>query len=317
MIDVVVLADPADPSLRRLDAARDLARFVVGLNVPALLGQALDAELLLYCAGGRESLEAAFHGLPRLRWVHCRWAGLDGLLFPALVESEIPLTNGKGAFSRTLAEFAVGAVLYFAKDFPRLRRQQAARNWEPFLVEELHGRSLGILGYGDIGRAVARRARAFGMRILVVAREAPRDGCCDLSFPREKSLEMIAGSDYVVLALPLTDSTRGLFGAAEIAAMKPSAVLINVGRGPTVDEAALAAALQRGRIRGAGLDVFADEPLAATSALWDLDNVLLSPHTADRTTSWLDDAMDLFVENLRRFRAGEPLLNVVDKPRGY
>lgn len=317
MIDVAVLGDPADPSLRRLEAARDEARFVVGLDVPALLSRAPGAEVLLYCAGGREPLEAAFRGLKHLRWVHSRWTGLDGLLFPTLVGSEVPVTNSKGVFSHTLAEFALAGVLYFAKDVPRLRRQQAARRFEPFLVEELHGQSLGILGYGDIGRAVARRARAFGLRVLAVTRETAGDGGCDESFPREQALEMIARSDYLVLALPLTNETQGLVGAAAIAAMKPGAVLVNVGRGPTLDEAALVAALQAGRIRGAALDVFAEEPLPATSALWDLDNVLLSPHTADRTVRWLDDAVDLFVANLRRFLSGEALANVVDKRRGY
>jgi phosphoglycerate dehydrogenase-like enzyme len=220
-------------------------------------------------------------------------------------------------FSRTLAEFALLAILYFAKDVPRLRRQQAARRWEPFAVEELHGRSLGILGYGDIGREVARRARAFGLRVLAVRRDPAPDGLCDRSFPREGLLEMLAGCDDLVLALPLTDATRGIVGAAELAALKPGAVVVNVGRGATVDEAALVSALQGGRLRGAGLDVFAEEPLPAASPLWGLENVLLSPHTADRTATWLDEATDVFVANLRRFAAGEPLANAIDTRRGY
>lgn len=306
MTDVIVIGHPADPSLARLEAARELARFVVGQDALTLVRQAPEAEVLLYCHGGRGPFEMAYHRMPRLRWVHIRWAGLDGLMFPALVESDaIPLTNSKGIFSRALAEFAVGAILYFAKDFSRMRRQQAARRWEPFLVEEVHRQILGILGFGDIGRAVAQRAEALGMRVLPMRRGEPH-------------LDAIARSDYIAIGLPLTDATRGIFGAAEIAAMKPSAVLINVGRGQTVDEPALVAALQAGRIRGAGLDVFTVEPLPPESPLWGLDNVLLSPHTADRTTIWLDEAMDLFLENLRRFRASEPLLNVVaDKRRGY
>jgi len=317
VIDVVVLAEPGDPSLRRLDPVRDLARFVVGLDVAEALRQAPRAEVLLYCAGGRAALEAAFDGLPRLRWVHSRWAGLDGLWFPALRAGGVPVTNSRGVFSRTLAEFALLAILHFAKDVPRLRRQQAARRWEPFAVEELHGRSLGILGYGDIGREVARRARAFGLRVLAVRRDPSPDGLCDLSFPRERTREMVAASDHVVLALPLTEGTRGLFGPPEIAAMKPWSVLVNVGRGATVDEAALVAALEARRIRGAGLDVFAEEPLPAASPLWGLENVLLSPHTADRTATWLDEATDVFVANLRRFAAGEPLANAIDTRQGY
>jgi len=304
--DVIVIGDPGDPSLARLEAARDVARFVVGQDALALVRQAPEAEVLLYCHGGRGPFEMAYHRMPRLRWVHSRWAGLDGLMFPALtLNDDVPLTNSKGVFSRALAEFAIGAILYFAKDFARMRRQQAARRWEPFLVEEVHRLSLGILGFGDIGHAIAQRAEALGMQVLPMRRG-------------ERHLEQVARCDYVALALPLTDATRGLFGAAEIAALKPNAVLINVGRGPTVDEPALVAALQAGRVRGAALDVFAVEPLPAESALWGLDNVLLSPHTADRTTIWLDEAMELFLENLRRFGAGEPLLNVVaDKRRGY
>lgn len=306
VIDVIVLADPADPSLARLEAARDVAHFVVGQDALALVRQAPEAEVLLYCSGGRGPFEMAYHRMPRLRWVHSRWAGLDGLMFPALTLNDaVPLTNSKGVFSRALAEFAIGAILYFAKDFSRMHRQQAERRWEPFLVEEVHRMTLGILGFGDIGCAIAQRAKALGMQVLPMRRVESWAG----TIPR---------CDYIALALPLTDATRGLFGAAEIAAMKPSAVLINVGRGQTVDEPALVAALLAGRIRGAGLDVFASEPLPAESPLWGLDNVLLSPHTADRTTIWLDEAMDLFLENLRRFGAGEPLLNVVsDKRRGY
>ncbi|HET7293632.1 MAG TPA: D-2-hydroxyacid dehydrogenase [Vicinamibacteria bacterium] len=319
MLRVVVLAEPDDTSLRLLQAVDAGVRFHVGQDAVALADQAPDAEALLYCTGGRERLEAAFTRLLRLRWVHSRWAGLDGLLFPALAESPVVLTNSRGVFSRALAEFAIGAILHFAKDFARMRRQQAARRWEPFVVEEIGGRSLGIVGYGDIGRAVAERGKALGMRILAMRRrDVASDGLVDEAFAPEERLGLVARSDAVVLALPLTDETRGLFGAREIAAMKPSAVLVNVGRGPTLDEPALVAALQARRIRGAALDVFAEEPLPRDSPLWDLDNVLVSPHTADRTTTWLDEAMAVFLDNLGRFRAGRPLRNVVeDKRRGY
>ena len=319
MLTIVVLAQPEDASLRLLEGVDDGVRFAIGQDAVDLVARAPDADVLFYCTGGRERLETAFNGLRRLRWVHSRWAGLDGLLFPALAQSPVLLTNSRGVFSRTLAEFSIGAILHFAKDFARMRRQQAARRWEPFVVEEVHGRALGVVGYGDIGRAVARRGRALGMRILALRRGgAPEDELVDQAFPPEELLALVARADYLVLALPLTPETRGLIGAAEFAAMKPSAVLINVGRGPTVDEPALVAALQAGRIRGAALDVFTEEPLPPDNMLWGLDNVLLSPHTADRTTTWLDEAMAVFLENLRRFRAGEPLRNVVeDKRRGY
>ena len=319
MLTIVVLAQPEDASLRLLEGVDDGVRFAIGQDAVDLVARAPDADVLFYCTGGRERLETAFNGLRRLGWVHSRWAGLDGLLFPALAQSPVLLTNSRGVFSRTLAEFSIGAIFHFAKDFARMRRQQAAGRWEPFLVEEVHGRALGIVGYGDIGRAVAQRAKALGMRILALRRRGePSDSVVDEVYAPADRLGLIARSDYVVLALPLTPETHSLMGPAEIAAMKPTAVLINVGRGPTVDEPALVAALRAGRIRGAALDVFAEEPLSQGSPLWGLDNVLLSPHTADRTTTWLDEAMAVFLENLRRFRAGEPLLNVVeDKRRGY
>ena len=318
MLHVAVLAEPDDTSLRLLEG-RSGVRFAVGQDAAALAADVPEAEAILYCTGGRERLEEAFQRLPRLRWIHSRWAGLDAIMFPALADSPVQLTNSRGVFSRTLAEFTIGAVLHFAKDFGRMRRQQAERRWEPFLVDEVHGRTLGILGFGDIGRAIAQRAKAMGMWILAMRRaSAPEDPLVDEGFAGPQRLELIARSDYVALALPLTPETRGLFAAAEIAAMKRSAVLINVGRGPTVDEPALVAALQAGRLRGAALDVFVEEPLPETSPLWSLENVLLSPHTADRTATWLDEAMAVFLENLRRFRAGEPLLNVIDdKRRGY
>ena len=175
MLHVVVLADADDASLRLLDGAGDGVRFAVGQDALALVAQMPDAEVLFYCTGGRERLEAAFQRLPRLLWVHSRWAGLDGLLFPALAESPVTLTNSRGVFSRTLAEFSIGAILYFSKDFARMRRQQAARSWEPFLVEEVHGRTLGIIGYGDIGRAIAERAKALGMWILAMRRGSRSD----------------------------------------------------------------------------------------------------------------------------------------------
>ncbi len=232
----------------------------------------------------------------------------------------MPLTNARGVFSASLGEFVMAAVLFFAKDFPRMRRSQAARTWDPFDVDWAQGKTLGIVGYGDIGRAAAERARAFGMKILALRRNldaARQDPLVDEAIPLERRADLMARSDYVVVAAPLTPETRGLVGPAEIAAMKPTGVLINVGRGPIVDEAALLAALQAGRIRGAALDVFDTEPLPKEHAFYGLDNVLLSPHCADNTPGWLEGSMRFFLQNLEHFRAGRPLLNLVDKARGY
>jgi len=315
---VCIVAPRVCPSLRLLDPPPRGVRFAPGERPQDFTAVAAQAEVLYLAAGGRAVLEPVFARAERLKWIQVGWAGLEGVLFPALVESPVVVTNARGVFSRSLAEFVMAAVLFYAKDLRRMLKAQAAARWEPFDVEEVHRQSVGILGYGDIGRAVAARARALGMRVLALRRQAAAsDSLVDEAFTPERRLELIARCDYVVLALPATPDTRGLFGAREIEAMRQTAVVINVGRGSTVDEPALVQALAARRIRGAALDVFAHEPLPADHPFYRLDNVLLSPHTADRTASWRDEAMLLFLANLERFRSGEPLKNVIDKRRGY
>jgi len=228
-------------------------------------------------------------------------------LFPELVESAVPLTNARGVFSEILGEFAIAAVLFFAKGLRRMVRSQEAGVWDQFDTVEVAGQTVGVIGVGDIGNAVARRAEAMGMRVMGLGRA---DG-------PERKRDLLARSDFVVLSTPLTPETRGFMGEAELHAMKPEAVLINVGRGPLVDEAALIAALRERRIGGAALDVFNQEPLPAGHPYFALDNLLLSPHSADHTPDWQQRAMRLFLDNFERYRKGEPLRNVVDKPRGY
>jgi phosphoglycerate dehydrogenase-like enzyme len=247
--------------------------------------------------------------------------GLERTLFPELKESSVPLTNGAGVFSASLGEFALGAILCFAKDFRRMIRNQMAGVWEPFDVSWASGHTVGIVGYGDIGHAIAERVRALGMTVLAVRRHASRSETPDpliaQTYPPERRLEMMARCDYVVVAAPLTSETRGMIGEAEFAAMQPTVVVINVGRGPVINEEAMVAALSSGRIRGAALDVFDQEPLPAGHPFYKLENVLLSPHCADHTPDWLDNAMQFFIEQYERFRKGEALLNVVDKKLGY
>jgi phosphoglycerate dehydrogenase-like enzyme len=242
------------------------------------------------------------------------------LLFQALVDSPVPLTNSSGVYSRSLGEFVLASVLFFAKDFRRMKRNQAAGRWEPFDVEEAHGKTMGIVGYGDIGRASARLAKALGMRVLALRRRPEKslgDGLVDEALGTDRLHELMGRSDYVVVAAPLTPDTRGLVDAAAIAAMKPTGVLINVGRGAVIDESALIDALRKQHIRGAALDVFEHEPLPNGHAFYAMDNLLLSPHCADHTQTWIDDAMQFFTGNLERFILGEPLINVVEKRLGY
>ena len=317
---LLVLADPADPHLRMLDGFRDSVTIVTGQKPELFADNAPQADAILVWSASRDLLQTVFAMAPRVRWVHSRAAGLDTLLFPALVESPVPLTNSMGVYSRSLGEFVAAAVLFFAKDFHRMKRNQAAGRWEQFDVEEAHGKTMGIVGYGDIGRAAAKLAKALGMRVIALRRHPEKsraDALVDEVLATDRLLELMARSDYVVAAAPLTPDTRGLISAAAIGAMKPSGVFINVGRGPVVDEAALIAALQNKAIRGAALDVFEKEPLADGHPLYALENLLLSPHCADHTQTWIDDAMRFFAENLERFIRGEALSNVVQKRLGY
>lgn len=304
---LLVLNDPAAPYLKWLDKLPAGVRIAAGASAEAFRQAAPAADAMLVGAVPRELVEEVFLMAPRLKWVHVMWAGLDSLLFPALVESPVTLTNGRGVFARSLAEFVIAGMLWFAKDIRRMRRQQREQRWEKFLVEELHGKQLGIIGHGSIGRAAAALATAFGMKVIGVGR----------SSPPEEFDEVIEKSEYILVSTPLTPETRGLVGEAEFRRMRPEAVLINVGRGPVVEEAALIAALQEGRIRGAVLDVYDQEPLPPGHPFWSMENVLLSPHCADNTPTWLDEAMQLFLENFARYSAGEPLKNVVDKKAGY
>jgi phosphoglycerate dehydrogenase-like enzyme len=241
-------------------------------------------------------------------------------MFPELVESPVPLTNGRGVFSQSLGEFIIGAVLFFAKDMPRMLRSQREGRWDQFDVQEVRGQTLGIVGYGDIGRAIAKRASALEMKVLALRRRpelSEADPYVSELFGFDRKKELMERCDYVVSALPLTPETRNFLNAADFAAMKKTAIFMNVGRGPVVDEPALIAALQAGQIRGAALDVFAVEPLPAGHPFYSMENVLMSAHCADNTAEWLNDAMRFFYINLERFWRNEPLLNIVDKKAGY
>jgi len=317
---LLVLADPSEPQLRMLEPFRDRVRIVIGPTLESVAETAPSADAILVWTASRDLLRHVFALAPRARWVHSRSAGLDTLLFPALVDSPVPLTNSSGVYSRSLGEFVAAGVLFFAKDLHRMLRNQAGGRWEQFDVEMAHDKTMGIVGYGDIGRSAAHLARALGMRVIALRRrpeQSQGDPLVDEALGTDRLLELMARSDYVVVAAPLTPDTLGLVSAEAIAAMKPSGVMINVGRGAVIDEPALIDALRHKRIRGAALDVFAQEPLPAGHPMYGLDNLLLSPHCADHTQTWIDDAMHFFTANLERFLSDEPLRNVVEKRLGY
>lgn len=312
---LLVTSSDSDPQLDRLSGVPHL----IARTPEEAASLTHEAEILLHWAGSGKMLKAAFGANPGLRWIHSRAAGVNDLLFPELVASPIPFTNGSGVFSHSLGEFALAAILYFAKEFPRLLANKAERRWEPVQVEEISTQTAGIVGYGDIGRAVAACTHAMGMRTLALKRHAPTapDPLIEAFYTSSSLHAMLTQCDYVVVCAPLTPETRGMISTAEFEAMKPTAVLINIGRGPVVDQAALIQALIARRIKGAGLDVFAREPIPPSDPIWGLENLFLSPHTADRTATWMDQAMDLFLEQYGRFERGEPLKNIIKKELGY
>jgi phosphoglycerate dehydrogenase-like enzyme len=318
---ILVLADPTEPQLAVLENLRADANIITGNSVEAFRVAARDATVILNWSGSLDLLRAVFGMCPNLRWVHSRSAGLERTLFPELIERAVPLTNGSGVFSPALAEFVLGAILYFAKDFRRMIRNQMAGVWEAFDVMPIAGQTVGIVGYGDIGRAVAARVRPLAMAVLAVKRhvESPHgaDPLVEQTYRPDRRIEMISRCDYVVAAAPLTPETRGMIAEPEFAAMKPTAVVINIGRGPVIREEALVSALSQERIKGAALDVFDHEPLPKGHPLYKLENVLMSPHCADHTPDWLDRAMQFFIAQFDRFKKGEALMNVVDKKLGY
>jgi phosphoglycerate dehydrogenase-like enzyme len=317
---LLVVANPTAPYLKALERLPQGTHIVVG-NRPEIFREAGPrASAILNCFCPRQEFRYAWDAAPAVRWVHSLSAGLDSLLFPELIESPVILTNGRGVFSNSLAEFALGACLFFAKDYRRLLRSQQEGRWDPFDNLELRRATLGIVGFGTIGQSVARLARAFQMRVLALRRHPDQPDGRDLAdhiYGPDALQEMLGCSDFVVVTSPLTPETHHLIDERALRAMKNSAVIINVGRGPVIDEAALVRALRENWIRGAALDVFEQEPLPQGHPFYSMDNVLLSPHCADHTFTWLDDAMDFFVRNFERFVKDEPLENVVDKRRGY
>jgi phosphoglycerate dehydrogenase-like enzyme len=267
-----------------------------------------------------------FRAAHKLRWIHAPTAAVHQLLFPEMVKSDVVLTNAHEVHGPVVAEHVVALIFALAKKIPQAALLQQRRTWGQDALwnhgtrpREVAGATLGLIGVGSIGRKVACMASALGMRVIAV-REHPEknmpEGVAAVYAPAEIN-DLLAQSNYVVVAAPLTPATRGLMNADRLAAMRPDAYLINVGRGPQVDEIALADALRNRRIAGAALDVFEQEPLPASSSLWELENLLITPHTAGLTEKLWERHYALFSENLRRYLAREPLLFIVDKQKGY
>jgi phosphoglycerate dehydrogenase-like enzyme len=284
--------------------------------------QIRDAEIVIAWSLKPEQVKSA----KKLRWVHSTAAAVHQLIFPELVDSEIVLTNARDVHGPVVAEQVMALIFALAKRIPQAVRLQQKHIWGQNLMwearphpREIASATLGLVGLGSIGRSVAKHAFALGMRVMVM-REHPNkpkpEGVEEVFSPAQFEA-LLSQSDYVVLAAPVTPNTRRLMNATRLAQMKPDACLINVGRGALIDEAALAQALRQQQIGGAALDVFEKEPLAAESPLWDMENVLITPHTAGLTEKLWERHYILISENLHRYFAHQPLLSVVDKQKGY
>ena len=264
-----------------------------------------------------------FPSLPRLRWVQSPAVGVGSLMFPELLASDVVLTGARGIRARSIAEHVLGVTLALARLLPATLRAQTAHHWAQEDLEAgartLQGARMGIVGLGAIGLEVVKIAAPFGFRIIAIRRHAgePAPDGVEAVWPPDRLPDLLAQSDVVVLAAPHTPETKRLIGRAQIARMKPGALLVNVARGKLVDDEAVISALRDGRLGGAALDVFSQEPLDPASPYWDLPNVIITPHTAGAMRDYWTPLVALFAGNLRRFERGEPLVNVVDKSAGY
>jgi len=299
---------------------------IVSLSLEGLADGSLDdVEVLLRGPLPAATFDRLLSRCPRLRWVHSATAGVERVLTPAAERRDLRITNARGVFSEPIAEYVLMMILAVIRRLPQLLELQRERTWQPMPATEMRDTTIGIVGLGSIGRAVARRALAFDARVVGLRRTPldpsepadPELAGLERILTMEQLPELLAESDFVVLALPLTTATRDLFDARQLALMRPSAWLINVARGGLVDERALVRALRDGRLGGAVLDTLREEPLQPDSPLYDVPGLIITPHTSWSSGRVLDRSIELFCENLRRFIADEPLINSVDTGRGY
>lgn len=319
--------------LDRIRAAAPGAR-IVTVSVEGLADGPLDdVEVMLRGWITSDAFDRILARAPRLSWVHSATSGVERALTPSALERGVVVTNARGVFSRPIAEYVVMMILAVSRRLPQLLELQRERTWQPLEGTELRDVTVGIVGLGSIGRAVGALATAFGCRVVAVRRRAgagmestavdDEDGrslgeiMLDRVGGPETLPELLAESDFIVLAAPLTPETEDMINAETLALVKPGAWLINVARGRLIDERALIRALRDGQLGGAVLDMFRDEPLPPMSSFYDLPNVIVTPHTAWSSGRVLDRSVELFCDNLRRFATGEPLLNVVDPSAGY
>ncbi|PCC97926.1 D-2-hydroxyacid dehydrogenase [Halopseudomonas pelagia] len=313
MTRVLVLVAPGESELAGLGGLPGEVE-VQTVSAEADLREALPhADVLVVTDFRTGLLERCWPAEPKVKWVHATSAGVDALLFPALAESDIPITNAKGIFDRGIAEYVLGAVLLFAKDTMGNLALQREHRWQHRDTEMIDQRRALIVGAGSIGGEVARLLKAVGMQVTGIARRAREDVNFDVVLGNDCLFDCLSVADYVVITAPLTEDTQGLFDDRAFAAMKSGARLINVGRGPIVQTEALLASLQSGHLAGAALDVFEQEPVPEDHPLWEQPNVMMSAHMAGDFIGWQTALGEQFVANFRGWQQGQALFNQVKK----
>lgn len=321
----VVVRNPgplAPWALERLTKAYPEANIVTCTSEADMEAQLVDAEVLI---GGFGIKPASLRKAPKLKWVQTLGTGVEHILDPVFEDQGIILTNTRGCNVVNIAEHVIGMMLSFARGFSELHKRQSQSKWLPLgpatapKVFELNGSRVGIVGYGEIGRAIAKLARGLDMEVWATRRTNAPDptGYATKLFQEDGLGEVLSAADHVVIATPSTPGTKGMIGAAQLAQMKPTAYIYNIARGDIIDQDAMIAALKDGKIAGAGLDTTTPEPLPPESPLWTMPNVIVTGHTSGSTPRYLARVIELAADNLSRYRTGEPLIKVVDLKAGY
>ncbi len=314
---ILVLTAPDEDDLPGLESVAERAEVRHARDEAALQRHLPETDVLVVTDFRTEMLERAWPADNPIRWVHATSAGVDKLMFPALVESKIQVTNARGVFNRGIAEYVLGAVLLFAKDTLNNLRYQREHRWVHRETELIRGQRALIVGAGSIGAEVAGALKVLGLTVHGTARSERDHPPFDHVYANDQLPELLPEADFVIVTAPLTPATAGLFDRALFQRMKPEARFINVGRGPIVKTADLLAALQAGEIAGAALDVLEEEPLPDDHPLWDQPNVMLSAHMAGDFIGWRRALGEQFADNFERWEKGEALFNLVDKGRGF
>ncbi len=313
-LNVLILNPLSDRHISTITSAVPQARITVS-DLTSASEYIENTDIIV--AMGMTDIRPLFPQATRLKWVHALTAGVEGLIFPEMQNSQVILTNSRGIHGIPVSEHVLALILAFNRCLHQLIRQQLVKQWKRVLPDEIHEKTIGIIGLGSIGREIAKKSKGLGMQVLATKRKSSEEIFVDKMYAPDKLLDMLALCDFVVVALPLTEETRELLRLEHFTAMKRSAYLINIARGDVIRQADLIQALQEGLIRGAGLDVFDQEPLPEDNPLWDMPNVIISPHVAASSPYYLDRAIKTFADNLARYANGGEMFNIIDKFKGY